>query len=203
VEAYPPNVTYYWYQGDNLISSAIFSSATQFEVSKGIVGEFSCQALNLAGLGPKCSVQISDPALELLQEEDLTLLTFGIIFISVFLVSLILSVVFCRRKNEEKYEITVIHEVQDDLTIKTREEKTSALETKTLKFDKSGTAKNNKQTKQAARLKQQKKNEKKNREDEDEEEVATATLIAVETSQSKSKRRKNGFVKTPTELWLV
>ena len=48
-----------------------------------------------------------------------------------------------------------------------------------------------------------KKNEKKYRENEDEEEVATATLIAVETSQSKSKRRKNGFVKTPTELWLV
>ena len=39
--------------------AAIFSSATQFEVSEDdLRGEFSCQARNLAGLGPKCSVKV-------------------------------------------------------------------------------------------------------------------------------------------------
>ncbi len=41
-----------------IYAAAIFSSATQFEVSEGLRGEFSCQARNLAGLGPKCSVKV-------------------------------------------------------------------------------------------------------------------------------------------------
>ncbi len=41
-----------------IFAAAIFSSATQFEVSEGLRGEFSCQARNLAGLGPKCSVKV-------------------------------------------------------------------------------------------------------------------------------------------------
>ncbi len=40
--------------------AAIFSESTEFEVSEGLSGEFSCQARNLAGLGDKCSVQVND-----------------------------------------------------------------------------------------------------------------------------------------------
>ena len=32
--------------------------------AQGIVGEFSCQAINLAGLGPKCTVQVNQKKLE-------------------------------------------------------------------------------------------------------------------------------------------
>ena len=45
-------------KGNFLISAAIFSESTEFEVSEGLSGEFSCQARNLAGLGDKCSVQV-------------------------------------------------------------------------------------------------------------------------------------------------
>ena len=31
--------------------------------AQGIVGEFSCQAINLAGLGPKCTVQVNQKQL--------------------------------------------------------------------------------------------------------------------------------------------
>ena len=33
-------------------------------LAQGIVGEFSCQAINLAGLGPKCTVQVNQKKLE-------------------------------------------------------------------------------------------------------------------------------------------
>ena len=41
-------------------SAAVFSSATQFEVTEGMQGEFSCQARNVAGLGNKCDVKVKD-----------------------------------------------------------------------------------------------------------------------------------------------
>ena len=72
----------------------------------------------------------------MVEEDDFAYLTFGGIFISIFALSLLLSIIFCRyaieyiffflfmificlrKKKEEKYDITVIHEVQEDLTIR-------------------------------------------------------------------------------------
>jgi len=123
VEAFPPNVTYYWYHNEDLISSAVFSSATQFEVTDGMQGEFSCQARNLAGLGTRCDVKINGPVAALVAETDFSFLMFGgglVIFVFIVITT---TIVICRRQNGGKYDVTIIHEVQEDFTIKHREEK--------------------------------------------------------------------------------
>jgi len=115
VDAFPPNVTYYWYHNEDLISSAIFSAATQFEVTEGMEGEFSCQARNLAGLGTKCDVKINGPAAALVAETDFSFLLFGGAIVLVLFVVIVVSTILCSRKVEGgKYDITVIHEIKQD-----------------------------------------------------------------------------------------
>ena len=50
-------------QLDNSIltfAAAVFTSTTQFEMTEGREGEFSCQARNIAGLGNKCNIRVSE-----------------------------------------------------------------------------------------------------------------------------------------------
>ena len=110
MDAFPPNVTYYWYHNEDLISSAIFSAATQFEVTEGMRGEFSCQARNLAGLGSRCDVkvgvwspttvchrpQINGPAAALVAETDFSFLLFGGGAVLGLFVVIVLATVLCR-----------------------------------------------------------------------------------------------------------
>ena len=226
--------------------AAVFSSATQFEVTDGMQGEFSCQARNLAGLGTRCDVkvflaeyspflsswiiyylfQINGPVAALVAETDFSFLMFGgglVIFVFIVITT---TIVICRhnnklskkiiiffpfndlikqqvnmlfhplinsiikiakiqsqyfiivqvcwwkrRQNGGKYDVTIIHEVQEDFTIKHREEK-NGIPKKRKKISNDIIDKN----------------------------VTRNPPPKILTAR---KRTKNGVLKKPTELWLV
>ena len=110
VDAFPANVSYHWRRNEEPLTTAMGSSLHfrqaaingQYE-DEGIVGTFSCEAKNIAGLGERCAITVNGPVAALVAETDYTYLMFGGGSVVVVLVLIVVSIVACRRHSTAKY----------------------------------------------------------------------------------------------------
>lgn len=107
VDANPSNVTYHWHHNDQPLPTAVgaslhFRKASvedgQYQRSEGIVGTFSCEARNAAGLGERCAVRVNGPVAALVAETDYTYLMFGGGSVVGLILLVVTGVVICRKR---------------------------------------------------------------------------------------------------------
>ena len=131
MDAFPPNVTYVWTHNAQPISASngptlyyrhansLLKKAKEgdLEAVNAIFGTFACQASNMAGVGEKCSISIDGPPSALVADTDTTYLIFGGMGVIVLLITIVTSIVLCRKLSVSKYE-TGINRIPEQVGVK-------------------------------------------------------------------------------------